>query len=413
MKNWEIGWMAMGVALTTATQLRAIPPVGIGEVMLSAWMILVGIKSSRIRRYLITPLTQVFFWFWIVSLMALIAGILVAESRGITSEGVYHDGFAFIFSFMFCLCLSSSIKSADIIKKIIVVNALFTTICLATLFSVGAPFLVPWYGGSRFAGWANNPNQTALLLSMIPFLLLHLLIYYKKNKTPEKIIYLLMVFTSLFIGKSTDSDALKFGWFIGFSITVLGLIYQGALGYSSIHKITSNQKKAIHKLIIKIILTLIILIVIYLVFSQVGAVATYLYNRGGHGSDRMILWKHGIAAISSSPLFGLGPGAHSGVKEPFLDFESHNTFIDWAGSSGLLGLIAYATLLGWIGWKAWRSGSSVLFAALISLIGFSGFHYVLRHTVFWFYLLLISGLTTNSLKDSNCVNHSPKMIKTT
>ncbi len=402
--------MAVGVALTTATQLRVGAIVGLGEVMLFVWMLVVGIRALRFGAYGLTPLTQVFLWFWMASLMALTLGILIAESKGITSEGVYHDGIAFLFAFIFCLCFSASIISQKSINTLVIINTSFTTISLFVLFWIRVPFLVTWFDGARFEGWANNPNQAALLISMLPFLNLHLLVNQRRKERRKIIGYILLILGSLIVGAGTDSDALKMGWFIGFSITLFGFVYKNIMRYASLEKITSTQKRKLYKIIIEIILFLTTIIVIFSIYYEVNSAATHLYNRGGHGSDRMILWKHGIAAISSSPLFGLGPGAHSGVKEPFLDFESHNTFIDWGASSGIIGIIAYISLLGWVGWKAWRSGSIVLVAAVISIAGFSSFHYVLRHIIFWFYLLSIASLSTNTLKDRNLLSHSTRQI---
>jgi O-antigen ligase len=160
----------------------------------------------------------------------------------------------------------------------------------------------------------------------------------------------------------------------------------------------SSSKNFVIKQLLLSSLLLIILFLGYVVYEQVYAVLSNTYNYGSQGSDRLTLWKNGIAALSHSPLFGLGPGAHSGYTRPFLDTEAHNTFIDWAASYGIIGLICYLTLLGWIGWKTWKNGSSALVAALISLVGYSVFVYTARHIVFWFSLLAIVGLSTPSLK---------------
>jgi O-antigen ligase len=154
-----------------------------------------------------------------------------------------------------------------------------------------------------------------------------------------------------------------------------------------------------------------ILMLLLVSYGRITTTSTEVYNQGNQGSDRITLWQHGIAAISSSPVFGLGPGAHSGDKAPFLDFESHNTFIDWGGSTGMVGLAAYLSLLGWIAGRAWRNGFVVLVGAVISLATFSSFHYVLRHVIFWFYLLSIAHLSDHSLTENHFLVDSIKPIK--
>jgi O-antigen ligase len=374
--------------------------------MLFTWILFVGIRLLFFGHHLITPLTKVFFWFWIVSLMALTLGSLIAESMNLASINLYYDGVAFIFSFVFGILIT--LKPQKFSKRVIAINICFTTIALTILFLFGAPFLVPWYGGSRFTGWAHNPNQLALLITIIPFLALHLLL--ESTNRLVKAGYILLICLSVIIGKATDSDALIVGWAIGIFVMITLTPYQKFL-----KSVKANQLRSklvtIYKSLVAIFLIFGILMFLGISYEKITAASTNIYDKGQQGSDRVNLWKHGMAAIYYSPLFGLGPGAHSGVKEPFLDVEAHNTFIDWGGSAGIAGLIAYACLLGWIGWKAWQNEFIVLLAGIISLAGFSSFHFVLRHVIFWFYLLSLAGLSQKNLKNKNFRVDSTKPIK--
>lgn len=408
MKNLESIWVAVGIALTTATQLRPSSPVGVGEVMLAAWILLVAIRLSLFRDFLITPFARIFLFFWMVAFTSLTLGVLIGESNGLTSEGVYHDAFAFIFSFVFCSGLNVSQKIQKNFKELISVNISFTTIALAILFLFGVPFLAPWYGGSRFTGWANNPNQLALLITMLPFLALHLINQSSNQLT--KIWYYSLIVLSVIVGIATDSDALMVGWLVGFLVTIVLAIYLKFLNHIKDTKV-SRRLITIYQTLIGMFVFFVFLISLYVSYGEINSASTNIYDKGNQGSDRINLWRHGIAAIYYSPLFGIGPGAHSGIKEPFLDFEAHNTFIDWGGSSGIIGLIAYVALLGWVGWKAWRNGFVVLAAAVISLIAFSSFHFVLRHAIFWFYLLSIANLSANPLKDRHSMGNSNERMK--
>ncbi len=407
MNNLEITWIAVGIGLTTATQLRPNSPVGPGEAMLFFWMLLVGIRLLFFRSYLITPFAKVFLLFWIVSFTSLALGVLIAESNGLTSEGAYHDAFAFLFSLILCLCLDISIKSPNRLRNLIAINISFVTLSLVILLFFHVPFLAPWYGGARFAGWANNPNQLALLITLIPFLALHL-INQSSNRFAQ-VGYSLLIFGSVIAGIRTDSDALMVSWAIGILVIIILWINQLITNYIKTNLPLKIIK--IYRLVIGIIVSLIGLIFLYASYEKVNAVSSEIYNKGNQGNDRVTLWKHGIEAIYYSPLFGLGPGSHSGVKEPFLDFESHNTFIDWGSSSGIIGLIAFVSLLGWVSWKAWRSGFTVMVASVISLAAFSSFHFVLRHAIFWFYLLSIVNLSKNPLKHCNSLSNTTKQIK--
>ena len=395
MKTLEIIWLTVGAALTTATQLRPESlPVGPGEVMLSAWLLLVGVRLLIRTDNLITSITRATFWFWIVSFISLALGFLIAESSGIASDDadMYHDAMAFAFSFLFSMAFSMVTTAKACLQKLLLTLFSFITLSLIVmlLFPNLLPFINPWYGGIRFSGWANNPNQLALLVSMVPFCCLHL-INCSNNKV-TKVWYVLLITVSVVVGVLIQSDALIFAWVLGFFGIITLIPYQ-----------VSKNREADFSGVTNLLVTLSFLVFIYLVFGQIfseelNSVFSKVYDNSSQGSERLILWKNGIFAVLHSPLFGLGPGPHSGEAGPLLNFEAHNTFIDWAGSSGIVGVISYVALLSWVGWNAWQNRAVVLVAAIISLAGFSCFHYVLRHVIFWFYLLAIANLSTQTLK---------------
>ena len=89
--------------------------------------------------------------------------------------------------------------------------------------------------------------------------------------------------------------------------------------------------------------------------------ATDLYADAGQGEIRFTVWLNGLRALAESPLVGWGPGAFSGLHEPFEGFEAHNTLIDWAASTGALGLALHAALWVWCASRALRMGVLPLF----------------------------------------------------
>jgi O-antigen ligase len=76
------------------------------------------------------------------------------------------------------------------------------------------------------------------------------------------------------------------------------------------------------------------------------------------------------------------------VEGPFLGYEVHNTFLDWATATGVLGVMAYVALLAWAVARAWRGGRPELVLMMCALAVFSFFHFVLRHPSFWFPLVI-------------------------
>ena len=135
-----------------------------------------------------------------------------------------------------------------------------------------------------------------------------------------------------------------------------------------------------------------------LAYDRIEASIVERYEYGAQGTDRIMLWRYGLEAMAASPLTGLGPGSHSGFSDPFAGRESHNSLIDWGASAGLLGLLAYAALVGWLVRRIWRARDALLMAALSAVLMVSLFHFTFRHPVFWFSLLFIAALTGASGK---------------
>ncbi|MDJ0795919.1 MAG: O-antigen ligase family protein [Calothrix sp. MO_167.B12] len=404
MTNLEIIWVAIAMALTTATQLRlTFFPLGPGDFMMLAWMLFLVIKLLILGGHVITPITKVMFWFWMVSLTSMTVGVLIAESMGLTSSEFSHDAQAFTLAFVFSMIFVNSQMSKKDLEKLLKVFISFTIISLLIiiLFPSSLPLITPWYGGIRFTGWSKNPNQLGLLLSIIPFWTLYL-INISKNKW-TKIWYISLLIICLIMGKETDSDALIIGWSIGI-IALIILIMEQAHLKTFLNK-KNNRRFLVYKKIMGLCALIILVILTFVIYEKLNFVVAGVYNKSSQGDTRLNLWINGIAAIFHSPVFGFGPGGHSGIKEPFLSFEAHNTFIDWGGSSGIVGVISYIALLVWLGWNAWRNELIVMVAAVISLVGFSMFHYVLRQPIFWFYLITIAKLSTPALKESNSLGN--------
>jgi O-antigen ligase len=399
MKTWEIVWVAVGIVLTTATQLRRSSlPVGPGEVMLAIWILFIGIEIAIARHHSITPITKVFFWFWIASFTSLVLGLLSAESIGFTSLSVFHDTFAFAFVFSFSMVFLIRVSSNQDLTKILSLYISFAIVSLSILliFPRLIPFFNVWYGGARFTAWSKDPNQLALLLSTMPFFSLYFF-QISKNKN-EKFGYFLLMLMSFILGTATQSDSLRLWWIFACLITIFLMLYrwlsERAIIFLSAYKIFVIKQI----LILGFILTLVLLGCV--VYEKVYAVLSHVYSYGSQGSTRLTLWGHAIAALSHSPIFGLGPGAHSGYTGPFLAVEAHNTFIDWTASYGIVGLICYVSLLAWVGRNLWKNGSVALLSAFISLIGYSVFVYTLRHIIFWFSLLTLASLSIQVLNQN-------------
>jgi hypothetical protein len=108
------------------------------------------------------------------------------------------------------------------------------------------------------------------------------------------------------------------------------------------------------------------------VVPRLTAITSVLY--------RGVLWRDTLAAWSSSPLFGIGPGTMQFARQAAADDltfperqpHSHNIALGVLGDAGVLGLAAAIVLLAAFAWFAgpWRSRSVTGRAASAVLIGF-------------------------------------------
>jgi O-antigen ligase len=378
-------WFALALVLTTATQLRwGGLPIGPGELMLVVWLIATGLQIIKQRRITLSLPLKLFIAFWSVVLILLFAGWLVGLFQGVFDvRAGTHNLLAYLFV---CLITLTAItywnsEQAITIGKLVL---FFVVLALIPLWIYGQFFneigsLNIWYGGSRFLGWAVDPNQTAILTVPLPFMALY---YYRQSsKFKHKMLCIVLLFGSIILGIGTDSDSLKVAW-VGAIVVyfILTLLARGQLTHL--------------KVVIALAIILLICSIGLFVFgAKIYASVEQMYYLGNQGPVRLALWANGIQATSNSPLVGFGPGAYSGVQEPFSGSECHNTFIDWMTNTGVAGFLILFFLLTFIFIKAITSSNNQeVVAVLTTLIIVSLFLYVIRHPVWWFYLLWVISL---------------------
>src|SRR5690606_36469175 len=65
---------------------------------------------------------------------------------------------------------------------------------------------------------------------------------------------------------------------------------------------------------------------------------------GSEGVARLELWKSAWLVIKSSPFIGYGAGPLAGISGPFGGSEAHNSLVDWAMATGLIGGVLLLSL---------------------------------------------------------------------
>jgi O-antigen ligase len=239
-----------------------------------------------------------------------------------------------------------------------------------------------WYGAIRFRGWAENPNQLALLVAAAPFVSIHFAL-----RARTRIIMSLFVGCALLsfaAGIATTSDALIVSWCAAAALLLVALWKDVILrGSRHMSVLVANG------VLMPTLLAAILVLYGHAIYDIVADVLFGIYAFGDQGSVRLSVWQNALAAWERSPVVGLGPGSYSGYSGPFEGTEAHNTLLDWSASAGTLGLVLLLLLYGGLVTQLLRSRARILLLALTSILTFSLFHYVMRQPLFWVWLVLL------------------------
>jgi hypothetical protein len=91
-------------------------------------------------------------------------------------------------------------------------------------------------------------------------------------------------------------------------------------------------------------------------------------------------------------MLGLGPGPHLTKKvwkeAPPHKFESHNTPLELFVQGGLLAVLAIVSLYASLLLATTRAKLPALVALSCAVVVFSMFHFIIRHPIFWFGVIL-------------------------
>lgn len=363
-------------------------PVGPGEVLLFLWLVAALFSFVRAGRIEQTVLTRPLLAFWMVTLISLLLGWCTGIYLNLWDPASIRDAIAVALA---AVVVGLSVVQPKCFARIWVASgalAVTFVVCLGGLLvltALGRPTLgsVNALYGFRFAGWATNPNQTALAASVIPF------IAWEHGRRASGIVarvgWHLLTLGAIGIGVATLSDALMLGW--GAAVAVGLSMWWWKASFT-----TTSRRRS--KLLAVFGVPLLVaaggVVLGPRLLEVAEQTAESSYDDGGQGSDRVARWAHGVEAAGRAPVFGLGPGSYSGPFGPFQGEEAHNSPIDWMDATGMVGLMALLALWGWVAHRvsvSHRTGAGI---ALCALLVFAMFHFVLRQPVFWFFLLVLA-----------------------
>ena len=327
------------------------------------------------------------YWLAEIAILGLGAAVAVHTGRFVLVDAA-HDAIAFVYvaALSTFLCLRLYGRENDeyhwqFARLIFVFHALAGGLLLGL--AMVTPELGPvelWYGGIRFRGWSENPNQMALAMAAMPFLGWWLM--RRTSSRFGKAACLLGIVLCVAAGLASKSDGMRVAW----------VASAGAICSLLFYRVTMRGRSRWLHISHVIIPALVVVFGVYFneeIVTYFSGVAEGVYAEGGQGAERFTLWGHGLEAIKQSPLVGFGPGPFSGYYGPFESAEAHNSFIDWGMSTGAVGVAIYLSLLAWAARCALRSRDAMPVAMLISIVAVSTFGYVLRQPDFWTVMVLV------------------------
>jgi len=362
------------------TGLRFFGPIGFGEVYLVGVLLFVLLYLWRKSIFLSVMSAQylaLIFLYQAVLLVGWVWGSIVGVSDFAVA---IRDFVAIVFGggvFLgLLLCFAS--KKDDFITA---QNYFYQGVRDSVLFVLCPVFLISMFWGHLFGvslwyhdiiyykwtGFSNNPNQVALLSSILP--LFFIKIY---SVCRYKLFAFCYLAITLSVGVFTMSSALQVSWIAGFCFYFI------------------NDFRSANKIFLRLACFVFLFMcgVVAVLYSKAnvlitGYVNNFITSDGGQGESRLVLWSNAILAIEKSPFVGFGPGSFSGYNGPFGKEEAHNIFIDIGTNTGVIGgviffIFLFSLLVFSVVRKRRFSG-----ALLASLISYSLFHYTLRMPIFW------------------------------
>jgi O-antigen ligase len=383
--------LIVAMLFSTATQMRAGEiPVGPGEIFLAAWIGYAGLRPLVERRWGgQAPQFRPLFLFWGAAGLLLLAGTASGWRSGLLSyDKALHDAAAYVLISVFSLILA---KQGQLANPQHLSRQVVSAMALCGLVLLGLAALAPrigsvifWYG-DRFSGWSENPNQFAQIMIPVPFLAAFTAA--RSPSATDRLYFYVVFAVTVVVGLLVRSDALLVAWLVALAVSVF-LLVRNAMAAPR----ASPASAMFVRVTVPVAMVLLAGVAFMLGFEQLRSAVMGVVTEGGQGAIRLILWFNGIRALLASPVVGLGPGAHSGLLGPFEDKEAHNSMIDWATSTGLIGLLALAILAWALFRPVWRSRSAALVGSFTALLVFAQIHFALRQPLFWFWMILIAGL---------------------
>jgi O-antigen ligase len=375
--------LSFGLVLTMATQLRLGGSfIGVGEGLLFLWICIswvdiVGRKNIRIPADL-----RPFLVFFAVVVTTLLFSLLFQLAQTyVVSPDTFHDLVAYAFLAVLVFTFAMLRPSLDYVRQSLKIITVALPLLLAVLLAISKfkPAIGPVVldDGWRFSGPAENPNQIGMAMVPIPFLSTF---FISEARTLRgRLGYAATIVLAVWVGIATDSDATQVAWTAGAMLLVLlGLL-------------TKIMGRAHPFYLAATLVAVGVLALLIVLPTPIGAKIFDHLSADDQGNARMILWAEAISEISKSPILGRGPGARTSTAIAGV-IEAHNSYLDLALTTGLLGAAMALGLVVTLSLRASLLARPPLWSAFMALQCFVMFHNVFRHPLLWFSMMLMAAV---------------------
>ncbi len=230
----------------------------------------------------------------------------------------------------------------------------------------------------RFLGWASNPNQLAMTLTIAGAAI--------AASARSRLARFIAFGLVMFLGLATGSDGLRVALLVGTALVAVAIVI-GRLRTSTWARVAV------------VAVTLAGIAVVGLNFSSLAQSAEDTANDGSQAEQRFELWASCVPSIVSSPLVGLGPGSHGELEgQPR---SCHNTYVEAATFGGVPATLGLLLFLGVLAVRQMTRGQALVLFLLGQAATQMVFSFFFRYPQLWmlFLALEVGVLTTQMSPD--------------
>jgi hypothetical protein len=389
--------LAFGLILATATQLRfGDTPFGPGEICLFVWIGVFLCRQAVRPAPASNPALTHVATFWLMLIVAESIGAITgfATERFFDTANIIHDVIAYFFLFGVACTMAIELGSEHRRRRVTWLVVLFGAASLSLQVAhayglIPLPLPVdPWIYATRLRGWSTDPNQLGLVAALLTLVSIHLAdTATARVKMMAAAACAVLIFP---VGVLSLSDSFTVGML---AAGAAFLAIKSSLWLATFKRGLTFRAAAVSLALVGLpVLAVGAVPLVPAAIDRVEAKSEALYDEDNQGDARLLLWAEAYDKGMGAAMLGLGPGPHLTKKEwkraPPSKFESHNTPLELFVQGGLLAFLAIALLYASLLLATTRARLPALAGLSCAVVVFSMFHFIIRHPIFWFVVIL-------------------------